>query len=120
MKKNLVCISAMEDKGFKVAFSDGNICIWQRNPKDAFTLGFRVDDLYQVGGSPLGALANDTSLQSELWHQRFSHLHYKVLPGVSNTTYTQTMKVFVRVVQLGNIQRDHSLLVRERQSIIFS
>ena len=24
----------------------------------------------------------DTSLQSELWHRRFSHLHYKALPDV--------------------------------------
>ena len=75
-------ISAMEDKGFKVAFIDGKICIGQRNPKDAFTLGFRVDGLYQVGGSPLGALTCDTSLQSELWHQRFPQLHYKALPRI--------------------------------------
>ena len=74
LKKNLVSISAMEDKGFKIAFIDGNVRIWQRNPNDAFTLGFRVDGLYQVGGSPLGALTCDTSLQSELWHRRFAHL----------------------------------------------
>ena len=24
----------------------------------------------------------DTSLQSELWHRRFAHLHYKALPDV--------------------------------------
>jgi len=78
---NLEKNSVMEDKGFKVAFIDGKVHIWQRNPKDAFTLGFRVDGLYQVGGSPLGAMASDTSLQCELWHQRFTHLHYKALPG---------------------------------------
>ena len=55
LKKNLVSISAMEDKGFNVAFIDGKVCVWHRNSKDAFTLGFRVDGLYQVGGSPLGA-----------------------------------------------------------------
>jgi len=82
LKKNLVSISAMEDKGFKVAFIDGKVWIWHRNPKDVFTLGFRVDGLYQVGGSPLGAFASDTSLQCELWHRRFAHLHYKALPGV--------------------------------------
>ena len=75
LKNNLVSISAMEDKGFKVAFIDGKVRISQRNPKDAFTLGFRIEGLYQVGGSPLGALTCDTSLQSELWHQRFAHLH---------------------------------------------
>lgn len=72
----------MEDKGLKVAFIDGKVCVWSKNFKDAFTLGFRVDSLYQVGGSPLGAMSCDTSLQSELWHRRFAHLHYKALSDV--------------------------------------
>eukprot|EP00253_Pinus_taeda_P002492 PITA_02492 len=46
LKKNLVSISAMEDKGLKVAFIDGKVRIWQRNPKNVFTLGFRVEGLY--------------------------------------------------------------------------
>jgi len=69
----------MEDKGYKVTFSDGKIRIWKNNVKDAFTLGFRVDSLYQVNGSLLGVMSYDTSLQSELWHRRFAHLHYKAL-----------------------------------------
>ena len=40
LKKNLVSISAMEDKGYKVAFVDGKVRVWKRNFKDAFTLGF--------------------------------------------------------------------------------
>eukprot|EP00253_Pinus_taeda_P026306 PITA_26306 len=83
LKKNLVSISTMEDKGFQIAVIDGKVRIWQRNPKDAFTLALRVEGLWQVEGSPLGALTCDVSLQSELWHQRFTHLHYKALPGVS-------------------------------------
>jgi len=50
--------------------------------KYAFTLEFRVEGLYQVGGSPFGAMTCNTSLQSELWHRIFSHLHYKVLLDV--------------------------------------
>lgn len=65
-----------------MAFIDGKVRVWKRNFKDVFTLGFRVDTLYQVGGSPLGAMSGDKSLQSELWHRRFAHLHYKVLPDV--------------------------------------
>ena len=80
LKKNMVSISTMEDKGFKVAFIDRKVRVWKRNFKDAFTLGFRVDTLYQFGGNPLGAMSCNTSLQSELWHQRFAHLHYKALP----------------------------------------
>ena len=68
LKKNLVSISVMEDKGYKVTFNDGKVCIWKNNVKDAFTLGFSVDSLYQVNGSLLGVMSYDTSLQSELWH----------------------------------------------------
>lgn len=68
LKKNLVFISTMEDKGFKVAFIDGNVRVWKINFKQAFTLGFRVDNLCQVGRSPLGAMSSDTFLQLELWH----------------------------------------------------
>ena len=68
LKKNLVSISTTEDKGFKVTFSDGKVRIWKNNVKDAFTLGFSVDSLYQVNGSLLGVMYYDTSLQSELWH----------------------------------------------------
>jgi len=72
----------MEDRGYKVTFSNGKLCIWKNNVKDAFTLGFSVDSLYQVDGSLLGVMSCDTTLQAELWHQRFSHLHYKALPDV--------------------------------------
>jgi len=52
----------MEDKGHKVTFSDGKVCVSKNNVKYAFTLGFRVDSLYQVDGSPLGVMSYDTSL----------------------------------------------------------
>ena len=35
LKKTLVSISAMEVKGFKVAFIDGKVYVWKRNFKDA-------------------------------------------------------------------------------------
>lgn len=82
LKKNLVSISEMEEKGYKVTFNDGNVRIWKNNVKYAFTLGFRVDSLYQVGGSSLGVMSCDKNLQSELWHRRFAHLHYKALLDV--------------------------------------
>eukprot|EP00253_Pinus_taeda_P023729 PITA_23729 len=82
LRKNLVSILAMEDKGYEVTFSDGKVRVWKNNVKDAFTLGFQVDSLYQVGQSPLGVMSHDTSFQFELWHQRFSHLHYNALPDV--------------------------------------
>eukprot|EP00253_Pinus_taeda_P002162 PITA_02162 len=88
LKKNLVSILTMEDKGYKVAFIDGKVRVWKKNFKDVFTLGFRVDSLYQVGGSSLGVMSCNTTVQSELWHQRFSHLHYKALPDVRQMVTT--------------------------------
>ena len=82
LKKNLVSILEMEDKGFKVAFIDGKVRVWKINFKDGFTLGFRVNTLYQVGVSPMGVMSCETSLQSKLWHRSFTLLHYKTLPDV--------------------------------------
>ena len=56
LKKNLVSISAIEDKGFNVAFTDGKVRMWKKNLKEAIVIGFRVGTLYQVEGSPLGAM----------------------------------------------------------------
>jgi len=41
LEKNLISISAMEDKGFKVAFTDEKVRVWKRNFKESFTLGLR-------------------------------------------------------------------------------
>ena len=60
LKKNLVYISAMQDKGFNVAFTDGKVLMWKKTFKEAISIGFRVDTLYQVGGSSLGAMTCDT------------------------------------------------------------
>ena len=56
LKKNLVSILAMEEKGFNVAFTDGKVLMWKKSFKEAITFGSRMDTLYQVGGSPLGAM----------------------------------------------------------------
>ena len=43
LKNNLIYISAIEDKDFKVKFIDGKVRAWQRNPRDAFIPGFREE-----------------------------------------------------------------------------
>jgi len=42
IKRNLVSMSTMEDKGYKVSFIDGKVRIWKNNFKDAFTLGLKI------------------------------------------------------------------------------
>ena len=69
----------MEDKGFYVAFIDGKVHIWKNIFKEGIMIGFRVDTLYQVGGTPLEAMTCDTVSQTKLWHRSFGHLNYKSL-----------------------------------------
>ena len=57
-------------------------------------IGFRVDTLYQVGGSPLGAMTCDTIRQTKLWHRRFEQPHYKALP--------EARKVVMRMPEFSN------------------
>ena len=42
LKKNLVSISTMEDKGYKVTFSDGKLSVWKNNVKEPLLLGFEL------------------------------------------------------------------------------
>ena len=82
LKKNLVSISALEDKGMRVSFIKGKLLLWMVGTplRDAFTLGYRFERLYKVIVRPLLALVHDTNHQSKLWHRRLAHLHYDILP----------------------------------------
>lgn len=81
LKKNLVSISTLEDKGMRVAFIKGKVLTWPVGSpiRDAFTLGSRFEGLYRVTRRPLLALVNDIDHQSELWHRRLAHLYYDAL-----------------------------------------
>lgn len=62
LKKNLLSISALEDKGFKVAFVDGKVLVW---PKDSdmdstSVIGVRVGGLYRLTGCLVWALVHDS------------------------------------------------------------
>ena len=52
LKKNLISISALEDKAMKVAFINGKVLTWpmRSSMRDAFTLGSRFGSLYKVNG----------------------------------------------------------------------
>jgi hypothetical protein len=84
LKKNLLSVLALEDKGFRVTFMDGEALMW---PKDgdmssADVIGVREGGLYRLPGRPIQAMVHDTISLCEQWHRRFAHLHYRALPGV--------------------------------------
>jgi hypothetical protein len=52
LKKNLLSISALEDKGFRVAFVDGQVLLWPKNSSidKATVIGVRDGGLYKLKG----------------------------------------------------------------------
>jgi len=85
LKKNLLSISALDKKGFRVAFIDGQVLMWPRGKTldDAVVIGVEEGGLYKLKGHSNSAMVHDIVNPSELWHRRFAHLHYKALPVVS-------------------------------------
>lgn len=81
-KKNLVSISALEDKGMRLAFIKGKLLTWPIGSplRYAFTFGSRFEGLYRVIGRPLVEIFHDTNHRSDISHRRLAHLHYDVLP----------------------------------------
>ena len=85
LKKNLLSISGLEKKGFRVAFVDGQVLMWPRGKTidDVVVIGVEERGLYKLKGSSDQVLVHSTINPCELWHQRFAHLHYRALPTVS-------------------------------------
>jgi len=121
LNKNLVSISALEDKGMKVSFMKGKVHTWPVGSpmRDAFTLGLRFEGSYRVIGRPLLALVHDTNHLRKLWYQRLDHLHYdallKLKKFVSRIPYVQAhvMEHFLDV-PVERRRGDHSPLARTR------
>lgn len=68
IKRNLVSISALEDKGYQVAFCKGKVLVWTKNSnfKTARVIGVRHESLYRLCNRPLQALVHDSSSMCEL------------------------------------------------------
>jgi hypothetical protein len=55
MKRNLVSVSALEDKGYKVTFSEGKVLAWHKNlhMDSARVIGVRESSLYRLTVRPV-------------------------------------------------------------------
>jgi hypothetical protein len=86
-KKNLLSISALYEKGFIVAFNDGEVFMCPRGKSidDVVVIRDQEGGLYKLKGHSVSTLVHNIVTPSELWHRRFIHIHYKSLPIVSNT-----------------------------------
>eukprot|EP00253_Pinus_taeda_P032243 PITA_32243 len=92
MKKNLISVSAMEEKGFDVTFSGGQVLMHPRGASitSAKVIGDRSRKLYRFSFQSARALLSCTSGSThtsttsnrdlcELWHRKMAHMHHGAL-----------------------------------------
>ena len=82
LKKNLLSISALDAKGMRVTFIDGQVIMWPRGKTidDAIVIGEQEGGLYKLKGHPEQDLVHNTVDPNELLHRRLAHVHYRALP----------------------------------------
>ena len=82
LKKNILSISTLDEKGIRVAFVDGQVLMWPKGKTidDATVVGEQEGCLYKLKGQIEQALVHDSMEPSELWHRRLAHVHDKALP----------------------------------------
>ena len=84
LKKNLVSIVMLEDKGYDVVFNKGNAFLRHIATGQTKRIGIRVKNIYKLEVDDCAALSTKAKLvQSqdigELWHKQLGHLHHGAL-----------------------------------------
>jgi hypothetical protein len=83
LKKNLISVSTIEERGYEVLFCDGQVLLFPKGSSitSAKVIGTRHDKLYKLMFQPASALYHTTinSDLCELWHKRMAHLHHRAL-----------------------------------------
>jgi hypothetical protein len=87
LTKNLLSIPALEKKGFKVSFIDGEVIMWPKGKtmEEEIVIGKEEGGLYKLKGHSEAALTHSIENPCELWHRILAHINYKALPYVSKT-----------------------------------
>jgi len=84
LKKNLVSVAMLEDKGYDVVFSKGKVFLRHIAMGQTKRIWIRVKNLYKLEVDDCAALSTKEELvQSqdigELWHRWLGHLHHGAL-----------------------------------------
>ena len=84
LKKNLVSVAMLEDRGYDVVFNEGKTFLRHKTTRQAKNIGIQVKNLYKLdvdGCATLMGKANKVVSQDEgeLWHRRLGHLHHGAL-----------------------------------------
>jgi hypothetical protein len=84
LKKNLLSISSLEKKVFRVSFIDGEVLMLPKGKtmEEAIVIGKEEGGLYNLKGHSKAALTHSIENPCELWHRIIAHNNYKELPYV--------------------------------------
>jgi hypothetical protein len=115
LKNNLLSISSLEKKGYKVAFIDGEVLMWAKREtiNEAIIIGSEENGLYRLKGHSETAMAHAIENSCELWHRRLAHINYKALPYICKAwsqvyhNLRSTMKAYAMVAHKGRTSRTH-------------
>ena len=79
LKKNLLFVGVLEDKGYTVAFTKGKPIMWPSggDMSSALEIGVKEGNVYRLTGNPIQPQVHVVMNPCELWHRRFSHLNYR-------------------------------------------
>jgi hypothetical protein len=100
LTKNLLYISSLDKKGFRVAFTDEKVLMWPKGKtiEEAIVIGQEEGGLYKLKGHLEASLTHSLENPSELWHRRLAHINYKALPYVSKAvTSYQKSRLIIKV-----------------------
>jgi hypothetical protein len=83
LKKNLISVSTIKDRGYEVVFRDGQVLMYTKGSNITSTkvIEIRHKKLYRLMFQLVRALihSNSSSDLCELWHRRIAHLHHGAL-----------------------------------------
>jgi hypothetical protein len=84
LKNNLLSILALDKKGYRVAFIDGQVLMWAKGEtlNEAIVIGSEENGLYKLKGHPETAMTYAIENSCELWHRILAHINYKALPYI--------------------------------------
>ena len=91
LKKNLVLVAMLEDRGYDVVFSEGKSFLRHKTTGQTKKIGVRIKNLYKMEVDGCAAMVGKAEEvvsrdEGELWHRRLGHLHHgalKILQQIS-------------------------------------
>ena len=85
LKNNLLYISSLDKKDFRVSFVDGEVLMWSKGKTidDVVGIGIEEGGIYKLKGHTDSNFLSCTISPCELWHRILDNVNYKALSIVS-------------------------------------